>query len=94
MDPHILILACSVLGFCFFVGNLESSDMGNIIFRNGHFAPWNVFQYVVSPFKQDVLWYPQLWAANWIITTGIGAAIGVFVSMLVLLWGELSTAAK
>ena len=76
------IMTFSALGFAFFVCNLESSDMGNIIFRNGQFAPWNVVEYVVSPFKQDVLWYPQLWAANWIITTGVGGLVGLLISIL------------
>lgn len=88
-----IILTCTVFGFMFFVCNLESPDMGNIIFRNGQFAPWNVWEYIVSPFKQDVLWYPQLWAANWIITTSLGTVIGllasIVVSMLCYLWGEL-----
>ena len=84
------IIAFSVLGFAFFVYNLESPDMGNIIFRNGQFAPWNLVEYIVSPFKQDVLWYPQLWAANWIITTSVGGLVGLLLSILIHLWAELT----
>lgn len=64
------------IGFLTFVGLLESSGMGKIIWRDGQFTPNGLIKYILSPFFQKYLWYRSLWRHNWILMTVFGAIIG------------------
>ena len=75
-----MFLFGAYLGFLYFVIELESEDMGNIIFRNGKFRPQNIIEYMKYPFMSDLFWiYPVVWKHNWLITTGVG---GILFTML------------
>ena len=63
-------------GYLYFLKELESDTMGNIIFRNGTFSPNNIIKYMISPFIHSFLWKKELLSTNWIITVGIGVIIG------------------
>jgi len=69
-----------LFGYIYFLYGLESSDMGNIIFRCGEFAPGNILAYMINPFYKPFLWYPYLWRSNWIITTLVGMGFGLLIS--------------
>jgi len=56
-----------LLGYILFLLFLESKGMGNIIFRNNKFVPWNIIHYMINPFIRSYLWYPLMWRANWLI---------------------------
>ena len=77
------VVAGAGLGFAAFLVMLETSDMGNIIWRNGRFAPENVWGYIKHPFYSTTLWNPPLWVSNWLVTTGVGAMAGAGLSCLV-----------
>ena len=81
MNTDILIIS-GLFGYCYFLYNLESKGMGNIIIRCGKFTPSNILSYMKSPFYQWFLWHPNLWSSNWIITTFISIGIGYGVSLL------------
>ena len=81
MNTNILIIS-SLFGYCYFLCNLESEGMGNVIIRCGKFAPSNILTYMVSPFRQWFLWHPKLWSCNWIITTFVGIGFGCGISLL------------
>jgi hypothetical protein len=74
MVNPIIIGGC--IGFGLFLVSLETCGMENIIWRNGKFTPKNIIHYMKSPFKEKFLWSSNLWASNWIITTGVGALAG------------------
>ena len=80
MNTEILIIS-GLFGYCYFLYNLESEGMGNIIIRCGKFAPSNILPYMTSPFYQSFLWYPSLWSTNWVITTSISVGIGYGMSL-------------
>ena len=72
-----------VLGFMFFLFELEAPDMGGVIFRCGRFAPENILEFVKHPFTHKTLWNRPLWAVNWIITTTIGVLFALVSGQLV-----------
>lgn len=76
----LLAVVGGIIGYVSFVFYLESSEMGNIIIRDDTIVPSNVLRYMKSPFVESYLWYPALWRANWLITTGIGMLIGKLIS--------------
>ena len=77
---NIIPIIGGVLGYVYFLKDLESDSMGNIIFRNGQFRPSNIIHYMKSPFKERFLWKPNLWSSNWIITTIIGTICGLIIT--------------
>lgn len=81
---NLSIILGGVAGFVVFITSLEASGMGNIIIRQGEFAPQNIIHFMKSPFKEKFLWYPALWRSNWVIMTSVGLCIGKFVSYLVI----------
>lgn len=71
----------SMIGFAYFVSNLESNDMGNVLFRNDCdnnivFRFDNLLYYMDNAMSNWFLWHPKLWNCNWIITTTTGMLIG------------------
>lgn len=64
----------AIVGYCVFLYNLESKDMGNIIFRvdANNVKKINykgILHYMINPFKSKVLWSRPLLSANWIVMT-------------------------
>jgi hypothetical protein len=68
-----------IIGYTKFLTYLESKKMGNIIFRDGKFTPYNVARYMIHPLKSWHLWHPSLWRANWICMTSLGISVGFIV---------------
>ena len=66
----------SCVGFLAFVASLEMKGMGNIVIRNGHFAPLSILNYILNVFYRRFLWYPRFWIHNWIIMTSLGYLCG------------------
>jgi len=72
----------SVCGFVYFLFELESPDMGNILFRvnsagNKVFSFDSLIGIILAPFKYNQFWTnTDLYSINWIITTFIGGVIG------------------
>lgn len=77
---YTYIGAGAILGFVAFIGLLESSGMGKILWRDEQFTPNGLLKYIKSPFFQPYLWYWKLWRHNWILMTGMGGALGVVYS--------------
>lgn len=71
----VVTIIGGLCGFVSFVMFLESETMGNIIFRNGVFVPFNILTYIINPFFKRELWYVPLWRANWLIMTSFGALL-------------------
>lgn len=71
-----------ILGFVSFVVYLESSHMGNIIYRDRQFVPLNVVKYLKNPFVSKCLWHPRCWRANWIIMTMFGMLNGKIIEKM------------
>lgn len=42
-----------------------SPSMGNIWYRNEHFAPLGALKLMVYPFQNIEMWKPQLWDINY-----------------------------
>ena len=78
----IYVLTGALCGYSYFIKELESDKMGNIIFRNGKFTLKNVWNYMKSPFKESYLWNKELLSTNWIITTCIGGLLGYTIHKL------------
>lgn len=76
----LLTVVGGIIGYVSFVFYLESSEMGNIIIRDGTIVPSNVLRYMKSPFTESYLWYPALWRANWLVATGVGMGVGKLLS--------------
>lgn len=78
-----------IIGFILFVINLESDDMGNILFRTNNdnkveFRFDNLVHYMANVFYRWFLWHPTLWGCNWIIMTGTGILIGFLIEKLII----------
>jgi hypothetical protein len=71
-----------LLGFIYFLFELESPDMGNILFRindSGYkeFSLGSLFNMLIAPFKYISFWTNyELLSINWLITVTIGGIIG------------------
>lgn len=76
------------VGFILYLIELESPDMGNIVFRadsNGKksFSPESIFNIMKGPFKFTKFWTDfNLIKVNWIIITGIGSMLGFMYTFL------------
>jgi hypothetical protein len=70
------------IGFIFFLFELESPDMGNILFRindigNKELSLGSLFNMLSAPFKYISFWTNyELLSINWLITVTIGGIIG------------------
>lgn len=71
-----------LFGYVLYLIELESPDLGNIIFRidssgNKVFSPESIFNMMKAPFKFDKFWTDyKLIRTNWIIWCGIGFLCG------------------
>ncbi len=80
----MIIIGC-ILGFVYFLFELESPSMGGVLFRpNGDGimeisfgSLWNI---LLAPFKYKTFWTNyELFSINWIIMVAIGGLIGYFI---------------
>ncbi len=76
-----------IMGFAYFLYNLEASDMGNVIFRtNEHgkkeFTIEGIKLYLVTPFTSTVLWNESLLPVNWVVMVAVGSSIGALSSFI------------
>lgn len=75
-------------GFIIYLIELESKDLGNIVFRtdssgNKVFSPESIFNMMKAPFKFDKFWTDyKLIKTNWIILCGIGIVGGLLYTYL------------
>jgi hypothetical protein len=79
MDIHSDVkcsLFGAVIGYIYFLCELESSMMKNVIWRNGRLNICNIFHYMKNPFLENHLWHRQLLGLNWIFTSFVGALVG------------------
>ncbi len=76
-----MIILGSICGFIFFLLELESPSMGNILFRtnsdgNKEISFSSLLEMLYAPFKHSYFWTKDFYSVNWIITTFIGGLIG------------------
>jgi hypothetical protein len=70
-----------IIGFVFFLFELESPTMGGILFRINsdgvkEFSTGSLVNMILAPLKYINFWTDfNLWSVNWIITTFIGGFI-------------------
>ena len=70
-----------IIGFIFFLFELESPTMGGILFRVNsdgvkEFSTGSLVNMILAPLKYINFWTDfNLWSVNWIITTFIGGFI-------------------
>jgi uncharacterized membrane protein YpjA len=87
----ITIISCfgSILGFIYFLFELESPSMGGVIFRPNSdgireiswSSIWNI---MIAPFKYLNFWTNyELYSINWIIMILIGGLIGGLIGYII-----------
>ena len=70
-----------IIGFIYFLYELESPSMGHILFRVNsdgikEFSMGSLVNMIIAPLKYLNFWTDiNLWSVNWIITTFIGGFI-------------------
>jgi hypothetical protein len=70
------------MGFSYFLYELESPDMGNIIFRKNSdnkyvFSPESILNIMKGPFVYSQFWTDnKLRKVNWLIPTSLGMVTG------------------
>jgi hypothetical protein len=80
----------SFIGLVIFAFELESDDMGGIIFRtdsNGRkvFSPDSILEIMKAPFKFKHFWtQPELQKVNWIFMGTLGGIIGYTFENIIL----------
>ena len=73
----------ALIGFIFYLIELESPDLGNIVFRtdssgNKVFSPESILNMMSAPFRFYRFWTDyKLIKTNWIVLCGIGFLCGV-----------------
>ena len=78
-------LSGGLTGFVYFLYNLESEGMGNVLFRrnsNGikEFSFDSLLNMITAPFKYIYFWTNlDLYPVNWVITTLIGGLISYII---------------
>ena len=79
----MIIIGC-ILGFIYFLYQLETPSMGNILFRINsdgvkELSLGSVWNMILAPFMYINFWTkPELLSVNWIITTFIGGIGSMF----------------
>lgn len=74
-----------IIGFIYFLYELESPSMGGILFRPNsdgikEFSFGSLVGIIFAPFKYMNFWTDKsLWSINWILTVGIGCLIGYII---------------
>ncbi len=72
----------AIIGFIFFLYELESPSMGHILFRVNsdgvkEFSFGSLINMIYAPFRYFNFWTDiNLWSVNWILTIGIGCLFG------------------
>ncbi len=85
-----MILFGAIFGFIFFLSELESPSMGNILFRINsdgikEFSFDSLINMMFAPLKYIYFWTDSnLWSVNWIITVLIGIVIYKTLELLIL----------
>ncbi len=75
----------SIIGFGFFLFELESPSMGHILFRLNdkgikEFSFGSLLNMIEGPFKYSYFWTNyHFYSVNWIITSFIGGLIGYII---------------
>ena len=78
----LYLIIGGIIGFIIFLIELESPDLGNIIFRidatgKKSISYSSIFEMMKSPFIYSQFWTNNnFWKANWIITSLTGIGIG------------------
>lgn len=80
-----MILLGVIFGFIYFLYELESPSMGNILFRTNsdgykEISFGSLFEMICAPFKYSYFWTKNFYSINWIITSIIGGVIGYLIS--------------
>ena len=76
----MIIFGC-IIGFIYFLFELESPSMGGILFRpnsngNTEFSFGSLMNMLIAPFRYMTFWTDvNLWSVNWIITIIIGCVL-------------------
>ena len=79
-----------LLGLTIFVFELESDDMGGIIFRinsdgKKEFSPDSILEIMKAPFRFTQFWtHHQLLKVNWIFMSILGMTIGIIYDKMIL----------
>ncbi len=82
---NIMIIIGSIIGFIYFLYELESPSMGNILFRinsdgKKEFSFDSLVEMCYAPFTHTYFWTNKsLYSVNWIITSFIGGFIGYII---------------
>ena len=72
-----------IIGFVIYLIELESPDLGNIIFRTDSsgkkvFSPESILNMMKAPFKINRFWTDyKLIRTNWVVLCGLGALGGI-----------------
>jgi hypothetical protein len=78
-----------IIGFIYFLYELETPSMGGIIFRlnshgNKYISFGSLYNILIAPFKYIYFWTNiELLSINWIITSIIGILIILFIKLTV-----------
>ena len=86
------IMFGGLIGFIYFLYELESPSMGNILFRinsnnNKVFSFSNLLNMIIAPFKYIHFWFNiDLLSVNWIITTLIGQIFGYIIYKIITVY--------
>ena len=80
-----MIIIGGIIGFIYFLFELESPTMGHILFRvnsDGYkeFSFGSLVSMIIAPLQYIHFWTDtNLWSVNWIITTFIGGLFGYII---------------
>jgi hypothetical protein len=83
-----MIILGGIIGFIYFLYELESPSMGGILFRPNsdgikEFSIGSLINIMIAPFRYINFWTDiNLHSINWIITTGIGCLLYYFISYI------------
>ena len=78
---NLPVLSGGLAGFGYFLYNLESHGMGNVLFRTNsegikEFSFDSLLNMITAPFRYIYFWTESdLYPINWVITTLIGGVI-------------------
>jgi hypothetical protein len=80
-----MIILGSIIGFIYFLYELESPSMGNILFRFNsdgikELSLDSLLEMCYAPFRHSYFWTNKsFYSVNWIITSFIGGCIGYII---------------
>ena len=73
-------LLATTTGYLYYIQ--FSPTMGNIWYRDSTFVPMNALNLMVYPFKNAMMWKPQLWMINYPIWLFVGFCLSKSVTYL------------